>query len=815
MRTCDTWRRLTLAPLVTALACSSVTPGGGEAERSARSSAAPPRLDPGGETETSLTRGGTTITLPARASDAVTLRTAHMGLSFRLESSAPTPARAEGRGLAYDDALGPGTTLLLTPTRDGVEDHVRFETRPERPFVRYSVDVSEAAGLRLVGNVLELLDPGGAPRLRVAPPFVLDARGVRHPARLALVDCAYDDDPAPPWGRSPVGPGRDVCSLEVGWRHAGITYPATLDPVWEPTASLATPRVHTQLALVGAGPHLGKVVAVGGLSHDTLGGGSPDGQALDAVEAFDPSTDTWATLAPLPTPRRSHSSSFVELASGPTVLVAGGCALYQTPACRSTDVILLDLAGGTWAPGPSLPEERGGHWYATLASGRVLLGGGVGATLTQPVAAFDPATGAWQAAAPATIPRAGPATVPLPDGRLLVVGGLTLDANLQQFDTDSAELYDPTLDAWLPAGTMSLPRRAHRAVRLAGGDVLVAGGLNLVSELSLVERWSSATQTFTTVGELEVKRNQHAMAPLPNGGAIVFAGAGGEARAHEVFDAQSDTWTAIEPSLDDPWRHAQSVTLLDGRALFVGGIFESEFPAAHGQVVVVATYAQGAPCATNAECATGACVEGVCCDTPCDGGCFSCTAAGKGHGVDGTCEVVSAGLADPKQSCAASGSAACGADGTCDGAGACTVPAAGAPCAACPPNHVGACDGQGTCVCEGPTCLDEHTLRGADGATLDCAPYVCEADDCAHSCNTGSDCAAGYTCSASYECIPFGDGQAGGSPAPAVASGGCALASAPFAGGAWPIAMWLVALAHLARARRAPPSAPRVAPRGH
>jgi hypothetical protein len=47
-------------------------------------------------------------------------------------------------------------------------------------------------GLRLVANTLEMLDGGGAPRLRVAPPYLVGADGIQTDATLAVEGCAVD-----------------------------------------------------------------------------------------------------------------------------------------------------------------------------------------------------------------------------------------------------------------------------------------------------------------------------------------------------------------------------------------------------------------------------------------------------------------------------------------------------------------------------------------------------------------------------------------------------------------------------------------------
>ncbi|MFP6684292.1 MAG: vWA domain-containing protein [Polyangiaceae bacterium] len=57
----------------------------------------------------------------------------------------------------------------------------------------------------------------------------------------------------------------------------------------------------------------------------------------------------------------------------------------------------------------------------------------------------------------------------------------------------------------------------------------------------------------------------------------------------------------------------------------------------------------GQPCDDANACPSGNCVDGVCCDTACDGECESCLAASTGA-TDGTCAAVTA-LTDPDMEC--------------------------------------------------------------------------------------------------------------------------------------------------------------------
>ncbi|WP_309888956.1 PA14 domain-containing protein [Archangium sp.] len=108
----------------------------------------------------------------------------------------------------------------------------------------------------------------------------------------------------------------------------------------------------------------------------------------------------------------------------------------------------------------------------------------------------------------------------------------------------------------------------------------------------------------------------------------------------------------------------------------------------------------GVTCETNAECQSGFCVDGVCCNSACGGGnpgdCQACSRF-AGTAVDGTCGTVktnficrpSQGFCDPEERCDGS-STVCGADvfkpggttcavgrGSCNTTGSCSVPTRG------------------------------------------------------------------------------------------------------------------------------------------
>jgi hypothetical protein len=148
------------------------------------------------------------------------------------------------------------------------------------------------------------------------------------------------------------------------------------------------------------------------------------------------------------------------------------------------------------------------------------------------------------------------------------------------------------------------------------------------------------------------------------------------------------------------------------------------------------------------ECASGNCVEGICCESACNGLCQACSIKNKGGTVeDGKCGYQAIGTKDKNGGCTATAVSACGADGFCNGAGACELYKKGTSCDPAPTCLAGnlstgkVCDGTGTCA--------------AIGGSTKCDPYVCKSGSgCPASCTVDADCVSGNYCDASGTCQP-------------------------------------------------------------
>src|SRR5664280_276632 len=114
------------------------------------------------------------VVLPAQASAPFQIEDAATGMHVeaKLEDVRDTPAELVEGYAVYRNAHASGATVLRRAMPNGSEDFLSFTDPPSDPTISYRVTLGQGVtGLRLVANTLELLDKGGTPRLRVAPPY--------------------------------------------------------------------------------------------------------------------------------------------------------------------------------------------------------------------------------------------------------------------------------------------------------------------------------------------------------------------------------------------------------------------------------------------------------------------------------------------------------------------------------------------------------------------------------------------------------------------------------------------------------------------
>ncbi len=115
----------------------------------------------------------------------------------------------------------------------------------------------------------------------------------------------------------------------------------------------------------------------------------------------------------------------------------------------------------------------------------------------------------------------------LPSGQVLIAGGLNNGTGGQGNPTSSAELYNPSTNTFDATSSPATARFGATATLLPDGQVLIAGGVAAFAgtPLSSAELYNPVSKTFTaTTGSLATERAWATATLLPNGKVLVAGG---------------------------------------------------------------------------------------------------------------------------------------------------------------------------------------------------------------------------------------------------------------------------------------------------
>jgi N-acetylneuraminic acid mutarotase len=274
------------------------------------------------------------------------------------------------------------------------------------------------------------------------------------------------------------------CGLAPGWKPIGMVYE------YDPAGDKWTKKKPMPLAShhVSFTEYKGKIYAFGGFVLPQSGPAA--WVPIDNAWEYDPATDNWKALAPLPTKRGSP----VAVTVGDKMYVIGG----STPGPKETSVPLpgthwalgsveeYDPAANTWRQRSLMPTSRN-HAIAGVVNGKIyVIGGRVGAagisaaSNTNVVEQYDPATDSWGTVR-ARMPTARSAMASgVHGGRIYVTGGEFQDSQMMA-TFRSLEAYDPATNNWtilpnMPVGRHGLAGAVvGNRLHMVSGDVQSAG----------------------------------------------------------------------------------------------------------------------------------------------------------------------------------------------------------------------------------------------------------------------------------------------------------------------------------------------------
>src|SRR6188474_2879125 len=276
-----------------------------------------------------------------------------------------------------------------------------------------------------------------------------------------------------------------------GWddgKAVGVNYeydPATNK--W--TKKQPMPRAAHHAALTAAN---GKIYVMGGFVAPTetalpLGAAW---QPIDNAWQYDPATDSWKSLPPVPTKR------------GSAVAVEAGGKIYTIGGSTTVEGRVINDSNGRL--------ESKDPFFTAFGPSRVLSVNEV----------YDPTTNKWETRQPMSVPR-NHAFGGAVNGKIYVIGGRTGQGFiLTATNTDVVEEYDPLSDSWnAPKERMPTARSGGvsgtdgRRIYVAGGEVTTQ---QLVGAFRAIEAYDPLTNSWSKLPPMPMPRHGAAGAVINN-----------------------------------------------------------------------------------------------------------------------------------------------------------------------------------------------------------------------------------------------------------------------------------------------------------
>jgi len=520
-----------------------------------------------------------------------------LGCAGRRSSAPPVSMIQPPTALTY-----PTVTCIYTP---GVSISTNSPSVGGGEVTAYTISPALPAGLSLNSITGEI---SGTPTVQTAAAYYNVTASNRAGSTTAMISIAVLDLPPskPLVVLSPyVSEGKNNLVASTQDQGAGATY------VWTLGGGVITSGQGTRTISFTAG----QVGALGASVTVSTGGGSKVGYSdAQIVPLPDASMVVPASVHPgdrikaalLPQPGMTYEwSVFIVSADGSITSGQGTDSIYlsagKTLGSFEVRVIVRNQAGDS-ATSVKVVTVETGTWIATsdsligqcngtateLQNGKILFAGGYfvngSKSIRAPTAAaaiYDPMTDTWISASDMTVARTNHTATLLPNGKVLVTGGL--QGYAQDFDR-TAEIYDPSADRWTSASPMGVNHFNHTATLLFDGRVLIAGGgVNdgrVLEESHLpsayAEIYDPLTDTWTpTASFMGVRRFGHTATMLPDGRVLVAGGLSIEQNpkgliSSEIFSPLTGNWSSAKDMIKERFEHTATL-LLNGKVLIAGG----------------------------------------------------------------------------------------------------------------------------------------------------------------------------------------------------------------------------------------------------
>jgi N-acetylneuraminic acid mutarotase len=254
-------------------------------------------------------------------------------------------------------------------------------------------------------------------------------------------------------------------------------------------------------------------------------GGSDENGPTDLVDVYDPETNKWAIVSPLPRKLDHTTAASYE----GKIYVVGG---FDSTGKPSDSLFIYDPTSDKWERGKNMPTARGGL-TSQFVNGTLYVIGGDATALYDSKGVYNP-----------------------------------------QGAVATNEAYTPNNDSWRTKSPMPASRD-HLSSAVVDGNVFVLGGRQpeegeLFKNLGTNEMYDPSHDRWTSLEPLPTNRSGLAAASV-NGSIYVFGGESVEKTFgnNEKYDPTSQSWTLESPMLNP--RHGLAAVAVDERIYVIAG----------------------------------------------------------------------------------------------------------------------------------------------------------------------------------------------------------------------------------------------------
>ena len=359
-----------------------------------------------------------------------------------------------------------------------------------------------------------------------------------HMAGVALNDKIYA-----------IGGQHNRLEASTNQKEVDVYDPAT--NTWSRATDMPVGRGHISSSTI---VYKGRILVIGG----TVDGGD-NGLASDAVLMYDPVTNQWLQLPPIPAYRKTPVADVI----GDKIIVSTGGGYYQT---ATTWVGVLP---NSWETAATMPVSMGEVASGIIGNYLYVVGETSDVTLR-----YNLSTNAYSSTAVTKRPFKGNHhTAEVIDGKLYLFGGLGTGGG-------KVQILNPATNSWSAGADMPWAGGSSSSA-LIGGQVYVAGGIIGSTTTNRLARYDPTLNTWTELAAMPHGRN-HAAAATEGTKLYVFGGRGagsgdGNTVANgfdtvQIYDPAANTWLS---SLDagSPLAPLPQARGGMGRAVFHEGEF--------------------------------------------------------------------------------------------------------------------------------------------------------------------------------------------------------------------------------------------------